>query len=306
MVKSTSYRDDDDDNSDSDEEEYVVEKVLDKKIENGITKYKLKWKDYPLSKSTWESEKNLNCPELIKEYEDSIANKNNKPTESSIVSTTSKKSTKKRTRSTSSSNDEYHDFDDEDDEKETESKGTSRKSKRTKHSVQTDDESIQNRRHSGRKSVKETNSKILQNFVSSEEDDMAEEFQIRRSKKTSGSRKKAEKKVRNNDDDDDDGEDDSVLIVRISPSQSSSVRPGDNDDNDEKRNDVHNDPFSSGKQKLEKIIRVRRQNQVDDIQFLVKLENITKPRWIFSSILNKAYPQDVISFWEKKVEFVMD
>ena len=35
--------------SSSDQEEYEVEEIIDKKIKNGVTKYKVKWKGYPVS-----------------------------------------------------------------------------------------------------------------------------------------------------------------------------------------------------------------------------------------------------------------
>jgi len=54
------------------EEEYEVEKILDKRKHYGKIQYLIKWKGYPLSEASWEPENNLNCPELLKEF-----NKNN-------------------------------------------------------------------------------------------------------------------------------------------------------------------------------------------------------------------------------------
>lgn len=53
---------------DSDEEVYEVEKILNHKVVKGVTMYKLKWKGYPMSDSTWEKEKNLDCQNLLEEY----------------------------------------------------------------------------------------------------------------------------------------------------------------------------------------------------------------------------------------------
>lgn len=57
------------------EAEYSVERIEDKRVINGRTEYYLKWKGYPRSENTWEPVENLDCPDLIAAYEESIKTK---------------------------------------------------------------------------------------------------------------------------------------------------------------------------------------------------------------------------------------
>ena len=72
-----------------DGEEFVVDKILDKRVRNGKIEYYLSWKVKILDQSyiminigifqgfgpeenTWEPKENLDCPELIKAFEDKL------------------------------------------------------------------------------------------------------------------------------------------------------------------------------------------------------------------------------------------
>lgn len=56
--------------SNHEDEEYEVEKIIDKKYENGKATYLVKWAGWPESESTWEPQENLgNSKLLIKKFE---------------------------------------------------------------------------------------------------------------------------------------------------------------------------------------------------------------------------------------------
>jgi inorganic pyrophosphatase/exopolyphosphatase len=52
-----------------DQDDYEVEKILDKKVFNGKTLYLVKWKHFPVSDATWESNKILlSAKDKIKQF----------------------------------------------------------------------------------------------------------------------------------------------------------------------------------------------------------------------------------------------
>ena len=50
------------------EEVFSVEKIISKKVVNGKTQYLLKWRGYDSDQNTWEPEENLDCQDLLVEF----------------------------------------------------------------------------------------------------------------------------------------------------------------------------------------------------------------------------------------------
>lgn len=57
--------------------DYEVEKIIAHKNTKAGRKYKIRWKGYDSDDDTWEKATNLNCPEILCEYLDTIGNKKN-------------------------------------------------------------------------------------------------------------------------------------------------------------------------------------------------------------------------------------
>jgi len=53
----------------AEEEEYTVERIVSKRMGPNGAEYLLKWKGYGEEDNTWEPRENLDCEDLIQEYE---------------------------------------------------------------------------------------------------------------------------------------------------------------------------------------------------------------------------------------------
>lgn len=100
-------------NSKNDDKEYEVEKIVGEKIEYGVRHFLVKWKGWPEDSNTWESEKSVECYELIEKFRDSCRSSSKSNKRSANTSPKAKKAKKSRK---TLSDDEDQDDDNNDDD----------------------------------------------------------------------------------------------------------------------------------------------------------------------------------------------
>lgn len=100
------------DDADDDDQEYEVEKIVGEKVEFGVRFFLVKWKGWPENDNTWESEKSVDCIDLIEKFRDSCRSSGKSNKRSSSAAPKSAKAKKAR----KNANEDEGDGDSDDDD----------------------------------------------------------------------------------------------------------------------------------------------------------------------------------------------
>ncbi|CAF0857369.1 unnamed protein product [Rotaria sordida] len=321
MVKTSSKKRPHESSSSSDESEseneFQVEAIVDKRTKGKKIQYLLKWKGYTDDDNTWEDKNNLNCPELVKEFEENLKKKTNE--RKSIRKSEPKSKTKSNKKAKLDESFE----DDEIDE------NSSINKDKDIYSNENDDD------HSQVDVTYHSPASILSNG-----NDTSNKSPIRSISKSESMNGDVNEENKNSNNETITSEDNNNSIellnksspikenllneqsneppvnlrLRITPSSASSISLTLNDsDNNNNTNDksiiINNEQEqeqqdiinNDDEETIEKIEGVK--NDQDGISFRIKLIGQNDTQWISAKIANRKYPQAVIAFWESHVEF---
>ncbi|CAF3354078.1 unnamed protein product [Rotaria socialis] len=306
------------------ENEFQVEAIVDKRIRGKKIQYLLKWKGYSDADNTWEDKGNLNCPDLVKQFEENSKKKNN-----GKIETNTKKKMYKSKKTKLDDSAENHQVD----------KDTSMNTSNTNDSNQDhENDSEQNGTYHS------STSSILNDFELSTKSGLTS---VSKSESMHGDIVEG-KKIDDNEnnetkmsgDDNNNINNSSIellnktsplkenisnetakeppvnLRLRITPSSASSIsltlNDSDNNNNTNDKSTMDNSIIITNDQDIREINNVDEQpvekiegvrNDKDGISFRIRLIGQHETLWMPSKIANKKYPQAVIAFWESHVEF---
>lgn len=275
------------------EEEYVVEKIVGKRTVKGRIEYLLKWKGYNDDENTWEPKDNLDCPDLIAEFERKEKERKEKggskqPTRKPVEKpkVKSKTTAKKRKR--------HEDSDATDDEPVTLSDSDEKSSRAS---------SSRTKPAEPKKKTKAATSKPIIDSDDEDEDSDAEELKTALAKEEKDKREKEKLRDRERAEDQSDDQSDKksetpmsdVNVGSTTQRNDETTRNGESGDHEESSATCKLD---SGLEP-EKIIGATQVNH--QLFFLLKWKNMSKADLISAKVAKVACPQTVIGFFEERI-----
>lgn len=324
--------------SDLEEEEYVVEKVVGKRIKDGVVQYRLKWKGYSDAENTWEPEDNCICHDLIAEYEKNLAKKkgpsggsrgrppaksskpgpSSKRDKASTSSGTSRSTTNKRKRVDESDLDEPVTISDSESNatnssispkkaKQTRSKKVAKKTAKIAQDSDSDYDGDKKSEASSSsfKPVKKTLKKVNRVKSSDDEDDAIDY--------NTGSEVEADKEVAQKKETNNNHSKESVTVkARPKRRVASPDDEGSDDDTNENKDErpaddgslkSAGDTFKTDDGHLEPERIIGATTHEGKVMYLIKWKNMNKADLISAKIAKIACPQTVIEFLEGRLKW---
>ncbi|KAF7284165.1 chromobox protein homolog 1-like [Rhynchophorus ferrugineus] len=245
------------------EEEYSVEKIIDRRVVKGKVEYFLKWKGYSDEDNTWEPEENLDCPDLIAEFE-----KNRKAEQA-------KSSSKEKKRSRKDSNDS---------DESTSNEKSDKKKRRTKSpSPESDD---------GQKSEKKTKSDSDDEKKKNDSgDEEKAKIKKRKSESKPQSKKDDEKNKKSSKEEEEKDNDEEVTSKDKKKRKSESKEKS-------SKGSSKKSGFDRGLE-AEKIIGAS--DSTGQLMFLMKWKGTDETDLVAAKEANVKCPQVVIQFYEERI-----
>ncbi|UJR13555.1 hypothetical protein I4U23_000569 [Adineta vaga] len=305
------------------ENEFQVEAIVDKRTRGKKIQYLLKWKGYADADNTWEDKANLNCPDLVRQFEENFKKKTNEKKSNGKSESKTKRTTKSKKAKMEASEEENQSEEEPSINNDTEIEKTFENEVSTEQNGTHDDTSIINNddlieecRLLSTSKLEDTNDGITEeinesisdkNEITNDDDDknnnsievLSKSSPI---KETLPTEQTSEPPVN--------------LRLRITPSSTSSpsitLNDSDNNNNTNEKSSMENginisheqdlsDTINDDEEPVDKIEGVR--NDQDGISFRIKLSGQDETQWMSAKIANRKYPQAVIAFWESHVEF---
>lgn len=277
------------------EEEYVVEKIVGKRVVKGRIEYLLKWKGYNDDENTWEPKDNLDCTELLADFESREKEKREKRKSESRTKGPVEKKAKSKT--TAKKRKRHDDSDDPtDDDPVTLSDSDERNSRASSSRPSKPTETKKAKAATSRSSIVSAKSDDDDDDDNNNDDDDDE------------SDEELKAAIAQADQDDDDDETDKKSSTPMSDLNvgSTTQRNGESLAKNGTSGDIGGDieessvacKMDSGLEP-EKIIGATQVNQ--QLFFLLKWKNMSKADLISAKVAKVACPQTVIQFFEDRI-----